>query len=95
MSDFYVLENEHWRKAAFEALQSHKLMFDSLTATQARCTELLEENRALRAELATIKQGIVLPGFTCACGVFNGDEKERRTTCRSCDAPRPTVVSTT
>ncbi len=31
-------------------------------------------------------------GWDCpnpACGVFNGDLKEERTTCRSCDTPRP------
>jgi len=32
------------------------------------------------------------PGWICpnvACGVFNGDVKEHRTTCRSCETPRP------
>jgi hypothetical protein len=32
--------------------------------------------------------GIVLPGWSCQrCGVFNGEVKERRETCRSCGAP--------
>lgn len=31
----------------------------------------------------------LLPGWTCLCGVFNGDAKVRRVQCRSCDLPRP------
>lgn len=33
----------------------YALMLDNLTATQARCTELLEENRRLKAELQASK----------------------------------------
>jgi hypothetical protein len=59
-------------------------LLDNLTSTQARCTELLLENRELRA-------GIILPGWHCPkCQGFNGDAKERLTSCRACEAPRPT-----
>jgi len=35
---------------------------------------------------------ITLPGWSCpACGVFNGEEKERRIECRSCVEPRPLI----
>ena len=64
-------------------LALHDTMHETLTATQARCTELLLEVRQLRA-------GIVLPGFTCACGVFTGFEKEAHVCCRACGAPRST-----
>ena len=64
-------------------LDEHAAMLTNLTSVQARCTELLEEVRRLRA-------GIVLPGFTCsACGLFTGFEREVHTRCRACDAPRP------
>lgn len=33
--------------------------------------------------------GILLPGWWCACGAFNGEEKEARATCRACDGARP------
>jgi hypothetical protein len=56
---------------------------DNLTATQARCTTLFLELRELRA-------GIVLPGWTCSCGGFNGSEIELHEACRGCGKPRPT-----
>jgi len=33
--------------------------------------------------------GILLPGWTCSCGTFNGAAKERLERCRSCDATKP------
>jgi hypothetical protein len=38
---------------------------------------------------------LVLPGWSCTvCGVFNGEVKEPRATCRGCDEPkhRPNTV---
>ncbi|MDE2022227.1 MAG: hypothetical protein KGI71_04955 [Patescibacteria group bacterium] len=35
-------------------------------------------------------KGILLPGWTCSCGCFNGSAKELRSTCRTCGAARPT-----
>lgn len=32
---------------------------------------------------------VQLRGWICYCGIFNGEEKERMTTCRTCGAPRP------
>ncbi len=40
--------------ALFLALQARDTMLDNLTATQARCTELFEANRALKAEVARL-----------------------------------------
>ncbi len=31
---------------------------------------------------------LMLPGWTCACGVFNGCARMELTECRSCGAPR-------
>lgn len=33
--------------------------------------------------------GILLPGWDCKCGAFNGCAREQRTECRSCGAKRP------
>jgi hypothetical protein len=55
----------------------------NLTATQERCSELLLEARSLRANL-------VLPGWTCASGSFNGAAKEVLAECRHCGKARPT-----
>lgn len=54
----------------------------NLTSVQTRCTELLNELREL-------KGGIVLPGWRCPCGSFNGATKTWHERCRSCDAERP------
>jgi hypothetical protein len=35
-------------------------MFDNLTTTQARCTELLEENRRLKSNLRAFKEALVI-----------------------------------
>ena len=35
--------------------------------------------------------GIVLPGWTCPCGVFNGHGKEPIAECRHCGGPRRTI----
>lgn len=42
---------EHLESENVRLQRAHDLMLANLTATQARCTELLEENRELRAEL--------------------------------------------
>lgn len=34
-------------------------------------------------------EGMTLPGWTCACGCFNGEAKTLLPACRACDAPRP------
>lgn len=61
--------------------REYQAMFDNLTATQARCTELLEENRELKRWM---------PGWFCPkCAVFNGEVKEPLPVCRSCGGPRP------
>ena len=60
----------------------YKAMLENLTATQTRCSELIQENRGLRA-------GLILTGWFCgACGVFSGTAKEELTACRCCGAPR-------
>lgn len=57
--------------------------YANLTSVQTICTAQLNELRELRA-------GINLPGWDCAsCGLFNGEKKERRETCRGCEARRP------
>jgi hypothetical protein len=59
--------------------RDYRQMLTTLTATQARCTELLTEVRAYRAS------GICLPGVFCyACRVFNGFMREKLTECRAC-----------
>lgn len=70
-------------------LWERRQLLDNLTATQARCTELVEENRALKAKLANV----ALPGWFCPmCGGWNGEAKERLDVCRShgCGIPRET-----
>jgi hypothetical protein len=58
---------------------------ENLTATQKRCTELLEENR-------TLKACAIFPGWECAvCCAFNGEAKETRTHCRACNAEGPRI----
>ncbi len=37
-----------WRNVAVNAVRERDLMFDNLTETQRRCTELLDEVRALK-----------------------------------------------
>lgn len=66
-------------------------LVDNLTATQERCTALVEENRALKAKLANV----ALPGWTCPmCGAFNGEAKERLDVCRGhgCGIPRSAAM---
>lgn len=63
-----------------------------LTIVQGRCTELLEEARALRARLAHFEamDGLLLPGWLCPhCKAFVGEAKQRRDECRVCGAARP------
>ena len=66
----------------------YKAMLANLKTCQERCTSLLLENLELRG-------GALLPGlgWDCpspACGIFNGDLKERLQACRSCGTARPT-----
>jgi hypothetical protein len=69
--------------ATCHGAESYKEMLANLTSVQARCTELLLENRQLRA-------GVLLPGWVCAdCGVFTGTMREDHKNCRICDKPRP------
>ena len=49
--------------------------------------------RELQNEIDNLKKGIgldgiYLKGWKCACGIFNGEEKERRSECRSCGLAR-------
>ena len=61
----------------------YKAMLANLSATQARCSELLIEVRAYRAS------GLQLPGWNCRnCQAFNGSVRETRTHCRCCGEPR-------
>ncbi|HYX19583.1 MAG TPA: hypothetical protein VFA98_01915 [Thermoanaerobaculia bacterium] len=68
---------------AFERLMKERdAIYDNLRSVQDRCTELLGENRKLRA-------GIVLAGWSCAsCKAFNGEEKAPRLECRCCGKVR-------
>lgn len=70
---------------------------ENLANVQARCTELLLENRELKSQLtdtlaaALESSGLLLPGWTCPdCRTFNGEAKERLLICRACTTPRPT-----
>lgn len=75
-SKYLLLGNDSRR--AIQALEAEMtLVYENLTATQKRCTELLEELRRERASN-------LFPGWTCACGVFNGEAKEKREDCRAC-----------
>ena len=94
MSRYYKifdgLGRHELERVAAEALENveksmkwNRLINDNLTNVQARSTELLLENRRLRAET-------LMPGFICkACGVFTGLAKEDHKVCRCCGAPRP------
>jgi hypothetical protein len=59
-----------------------KQLTEQITIVQTRCTELLMKVRELEG-------GIVLPGWWCPCGCFNGAAKEWMPRCRACDAARP------
>jgi len=50
---------------------------------QKRGTELVMEKRDFLA-------GILLRGWHCRCGAFNGSEKAPRAECRACGKARPT-----
>jgi len=49
---------------AWELLQEHRTMFDNLTATQARCTELLLENRELKKSIREQLDYVPAPSHT-------------------------------
>ena len=69
--------------------RENKAYLENLSAVQTRCTELINESRALKIEFAAQKSGLTLPGWTCAsCQGFNGSAKEERTECRGCGAAR-------
>ena len=78
--------------------ENYKHMLENMTHVQGRCTELLDETRAQRAELARVQARSVdatnssglLPGWTCPkCAGFNGEAKERLVVCRACGTARP------
>lgn len=63
-----------------------------------RLEKLIEEKDAIIArqaqEITTLLEGIVLKGWFCrdtVCGVFNGNEKEIRLTCRGCGTAKPVI----
>ena len=49
--------NENLAHALAEAIREKEIMFENLTATQTRCTELLDTSRALRRVLASVERG--------------------------------------
>lgn len=61
---------------------------------EAKLKDALATAHTLQEENSNLQQGIgltgiYLKGFHCrACGAFNGDEKERRSDCRSCGLAR-------
>jgi len=64
----------------------HQSVCDAITALDEK-NILAAENIALKCQL----EGIVLKGWKCsACGIFNGEEKERRSECRACGLARKT-----
>lgn len=64
----------------------YKAMLANLTQCQERGTELLLENRELRAAMGAGLPGL---GWDCpACKCFNGDLKERLQACRACGVAR-------
>lgn len=69
-------ENEELRRGEQNALKTLDLANEVLCFAKA-------ENERLQSELRN--RGILLRGWTCTCGVFNGEEKEERSTCRSCN----------
>jgi hypothetical protein len=69
-------------------LRNYPHVLANLTATQVRSTEQ-------KYELRHYQESVFLPGlgWDCpnpACGVFNGNLKEKSRQCRSCQTPRPT-----
>lgn len=78
---FNGLGRDEVERIAAQAQRDVARLNDQLTSVQTRCTELLLENRELRA-------GLLLPGWTCACGVFNGSMKSLKE-CRCCGVEKP------
>jgi hypothetical protein len=83
-----IAEQRRELEALHVLLRDYPHVLANLTATQQRSTEQT-------CELRRYKESAGLPGlgWDCpnpACGVFNGDLKERLTFCRSCGTPRPT-----
>lgn len=80
------------REQLRKSLNREKLLNDNLTICQTENTQLVEGLRVANGLLRNLSGCIILKGWTCgnqACRVFNGEEKEPRTHCRSCDAEKP------
>lgn len=60
------------------------------------CGSICDNNGAHGAAAGVWRSpdGLVLPGWTCRCGIFNGSSKELLTECRSCGTPRLTTDTT-
>lgn len=55
----------------------------------AACNSIVSLHQAVSSLEQETDGAIVLCGWTCACGTWNGDEKERRLDCRHCNRKRP------
>jgi hypothetical protein len=63
-------------------LMHHVLRVEGETKTMI--ASFLDRTAADRYAEACANPGLVLPGWTCVCGVFNGAGKEVLVSCRSC-----------
>lgn len=64
------------------ALQEHQAMADTLTRCQKRCTELVMENRKLKAQLEKLNTCVV-----CQCTLMEIDAQNNPPHCEDCIVP--------
>jgi hypothetical protein len=88
-----ALERERVLRELVHLHETRNDGLDTSEETSARL-EAIEKCEGLlaAAERRVDERGLVLPGWTCprpACRAFNGEAKERRETCRACEAARP------
>lgn len=81
-----------------EALRANFDLIVSRSRLQTECEQLREEIRRNERDVEDARRtlkagGIVVPGWTCACGAFNGAAKEILLNCRRCEGPNPLLFS--
>ncbi len=52
--------------------------------------KLQAENEKLISRVHQLSSGLVIRGWWCICDIFNGEEKELRTECKSCGKAKTT-----
>ena len=96
MNNYVVCENPehdrfgHRKQDCSECNPHIDFTFSGVGRTEliSLLNKTLKENVKLRAEKLELSQGLHIKGWWCICNIFNGEEKEIRTECRSCGIPK-------